>query len=138
MSYSLNKVILVGRLGADPELRQLDGGRARCRFNVATNRRWTDRQGQQREDVQWHRVVAWSKLADLCSSYLTKGRMVCVEGRLRRFRYTDRQGVERHMTEVVADTAIFLDRASSSVQAHPPAPPPPPAPPSEQLDDLPF
>jgi len=82
MDASVNKVILIGRLGTDPELRYFDSGKALCNFSLATNRSWKDRNGESQERTDWHRIVTWSRLAENCSKYLEKGRKVFVEGRL--------------------------------------------------------
>jgi single-strand DNA-binding protein len=106
---SVNRVILVGNLGADPELRYLPNGTPVCSMRIATNRRYTDKQQQVQEEVQWHRVTAWAKLAELCKSYLTKGRRIYVEGRIRNGSYEDKTGQKRYTTEVVSETVVFLD-----------------------------
>jgi single-strand DNA-binding protein len=106
---SVNKVILVGNLGADPELRRTPSGTAVCTMSVATNRRYTDKSQQVQEQVEWHRVTAWDKLAELCKSYLTKGRRVYVEGRIKHSSYNDKAGQKRYSTEIVSDTVVFLD-----------------------------
>ena len=105
---SVNKVILVGRLGADPELRYTTSGTAVCSFRVATNRVFTGRDGQRKEEVAWHRIVAWGKQGETCKSFLGRGRQVFVEGRLRQQSYTDKEGQRRFSTEVVADRVVFL------------------------------
>ncbi|MDO8519654.1 MAG: single-stranded DNA-binding protein [Deltaproteobacteria bacterium] len=105
---SVNKVILVGNLGADPEVRYTQGGQAVCNFNVATNERWKDKtSGQPEERTEWHRVVVWGKLAELCRDYLAKGRTVYLEGRLQTRKW-EKDGVARYTTEVVAQTVQFL------------------------------
>ncbi|MCC6751289.1 MAG: single-stranded DNA-binding protein [Deltaproteobacteria bacterium] len=116
---SMNKVILVGHLGADPELRYLDGGRAVCRLSLATNRVWTDAQGQKQEETDWHRVTVWGKSGERCGEYLRKGRRVCVEGRLHPHSYTDKQGAKRHATEVVSEHVPFLDRRGGEAGPEP-------------------
>lgn len=105
---SVNKVILVGHLGNDPELRQTASGRSLCKFRMATSRRWRDQQGQTQEDTCWHSVVTWGKSAEVCASYLRKGRQVYVEGRLSTRSYDDTQGVRRVWTEVVSSQVLFL------------------------------
>ncbi|MDO8519201.1 MAG: single-stranded DNA-binding protein [Deltaproteobacteria bacterium] len=105
---SVNKVILVGNLGADPEVRYTQGGQAVCNFNVATNERWKDKTtGQPEERAEWHRVVVWGKLAELCRDYLAKGRSVYLEGRLQTRKW-EKDGQTRYTTEVVAQTVQFL------------------------------
>ncbi|MBK6849621.1 MAG: single-stranded DNA-binding protein [Proteobacteria bacterium] len=108
MGSSVNKVILLGHLGADPELRQTNAATPVCNLAVATNRHWSDPQGQKHEEVSWHRVVVWGRQAELCQQYLRKGRQVYVEGRLRSASYTDKQGTKRQVSEVVSDSVLFL------------------------------
>ena len=132
---SVNKVIIVGNLGADPELRQTAEGRAICRFSVATNRRFTDKAGAQQERVCWHRIVAWGKQGELCGTYLKKGRTVYVEGRLERSSYKDSQGVERVSTEIVSHSVLFLSPVAREAL---PADLPPPHQPAAFDDELPF
>ncbi len=105
---SVNKAILVGRLGADPEVRYTQSGQAVANFNVATDETYTDKSGQRQEKVEWHRVVAWARLAELCGEYLRKGREVYVEGRIETREWTDRDGNRRWTTEIKANTVKFL------------------------------
>jgi single-strand DNA-binding protein len=104
----VNKVILIGNLGRDPELRYTQGGMARCNLNVATTRTYTNRSNEKVDETEWHRVVVWGKQAESCNQYLAKGRQVYVEGRLRTHDYEDKDGTKRWMTEVVAETVQFL------------------------------
>lgn len=106
---SLNKVILIGNLTRDPELRYTPQGTAVCTFGVATNRQWMMESGEKREETEFHRIVAWNKLAELCSQLLTKGRKVYVEGRLQTRTWTGQDGRERTTTEIVIDDMIILD-----------------------------
>lgn len=112
MARDLNKVMLIGRLAADPELRAVPSGQSLVQFRVATNRQWNDAQGQQQSQVEFTSVVAWGKLADLAHQYLRKGRQVYVEGRLQTRSWTDRQNVKHWRTEVVAENLIFLGAPS--------------------------
>jgi single-strand DNA-binding protein len=105
---SVNKVILVGNLGADPELKYTPSNRAVCNLSVATNEVWKDKSGQKQEKTEWHRVNVWGEQAEACSKYLTKGRMVYVEGRLQTRSWDDKEGKKRYSTEVVADRVVFL------------------------------
>ncbi|HUP56347.1 MAG TPA: single-stranded DNA-binding protein [Bdellovibrionota bacterium] len=105
---SVNKVILVGRLGQNPEVRYTPSGAAVANFSVATNENWTDKQGQKQERTEWHRVVVWGKLAELCNQYLSKGRQVYLEGRLQTREWEDKTGVKKYTTEVHAQTVQFL------------------------------
>ena len=130
---SVNKVILVGNLGRDPEVRATPSGQSVCNFSLATTERFTDRAGQQRDQTEWHNVVVWGKQADLCGQYLKKGRQVYVEGRLATHQYEAKDGTgKRYRTEVVAQRVQFLGgRASAGFDdgvpdfnAGPDAPPP--------------
>ena len=105
---SVNKVILVGNLGRDPEVRYTPGGQAVANFTVATNDSWTDKGGQKQERTEWHRVVVWAKLAELCGEYLSKGRQVYLEGRLQTREWTNKEGAKQYTTEVVANQVVFL------------------------------
>jgi single-strand DNA-binding protein len=108
----VNKVIIVGHLGADPELKFTASGQAVARFNVATSENWTDKQGQKQERTEWHRVVVWGKLGEVCGKHLSKGRQAYVEGRLQTRQWEDQQGQKRYTTEVVANTVQFLGPSS--------------------------
>ena len=107
-SMGVNKVILVGNLGANPEMRFTQGGQAVANLRLATTERWTDRNGQKQEQTEWHRVVVWGKQAEICGQYLTKGRQIYVEGRIRTRQWQDQQGQKRYSTEVVAQTIQML------------------------------
>jgi single-strand DNA-binding protein len=113
---SVNKVILLGNLTRDPELRKTEGKHAVCAFGLATNRNWTTDTGQKREEVEYHRLVAWDKLAAFCSKYLRKGRKVYVEGRLQTRSYTGKDGTEKTVTEVVLDEMLMLDPMPKAVR----------------------
>ncbi|MHB8418464.1 MAG: single-stranded DNA-binding protein [Myxococcales bacterium] len=104
----VNKVILIGNLGANPELRYTQGGQAVANFRIATNEKWTDKNGQAQERTEWHRIVVWGKLAELCNQYLVKGRQVYVEGRLQTREWTDKENHKNYTTEVVAQQVTFL------------------------------
>jgi len=105
---SVNKVILVGRLGQAPEVRYTPSGSAVANFSVATNESWTDKSGQKQERTEWHRVVVWGKLAELCKQYLAKGRQVYLEGKLQTRQWQDKEGQTKYTTEVMASTIQFL------------------------------
>lgn len=109
MARSLNKVTLIGNLTRDPELRYTPQGTAVCSFGVATNRQWTTDTGEKKEDVEFHNVVAWNKLAEICAQILSKGRKVYVEGRLSTNSWTGDDDVKRSRTEVVINEMIALD-----------------------------
>jgi single-strand DNA-binding protein len=104
----VNKAILIGNLGGDPELRSTPSGTPVATFTLATNESWTDREGQRQERTEWHRIVAWGKLAEICGQYLRKGRQVYVEGRLTTRSWEDRQGNQRKTTEIVANQMLML------------------------------
>lgn len=108
---SVNKVILIGNLGKDPEIRHTPGGAAVANFSLATNEAWNNREGQREERTEWHRVVAFGKLAEICGQYLKKGKQVYVEGRLQTRAWDDRDGNKRYTTEIVASTMTMLGRA---------------------------
>lgn len=108
-SRSLNKVMLIGNLTRDPELRYTPSGTAVCTIGIATNRTWTTESGEKKEDVEYHRVIAWNKLAELCSQLLTKGRKVFVEGRLQTRTWQAQDGTQRNTVEIVIDDMILLD-----------------------------
>lgn len=108
---SVNKVILVGNLGRDPELRHAPSGAAIASFTLATNEVWTNKDGQREVKTEWHRIVAFGKLAEICSQYLTKGKQVYVEGRLQTRSWEDREGNKRYATEIVASNMVMLGRA---------------------------
>jgi single-strand DNA-binding protein len=139
MARSLNKVMLIGNLGKDPELKYTPSGVAIATFSVATSEQWKDQEGNAQERTEWHNIVAWRKLAEIVGEYLKKGKKVYVEGKLQTRNY-EKDGVKRYVTEIVADQVIMLDSggqrpaASSSsmeepVAAHSDAP---------KEDDLPF
>lgn len=111
---SVNKVILLGRLGQDPELKYTPGGSAVCNFSLATTEAWTDKQGQKQEKTEWHRVVVWGKLAELCNQYLAKGRQAFLEGRLQTRSWDDKDGNKKYTTEILASTVQFIGGATAS------------------------
>src|SRR5256885_1856225 len=107
----VNKVILIGNLGRDPEVRYTPSGQAVANFTVATNEAWTDKSGQKQERTEWHRVVVWGKTAENCGEYLSKGRQVYIEGRLQTREWTNKEGAKQYTTEVVANPVggvVFL------------------------------
>ncbi len=109
MARGVNKVILVGNLGADPEMRHTGSGTAICSFNLATSESWTDKQsGEKQERTEWHRVKIFGRLAEIAGEYLKKGRQVYIEGSLRTDKYTDKQGIERYSTDIIANEMQML------------------------------
>ncbi len=117
----INKVIIVGRLGNDPDMKQIGSGQTVTRLSVATSEQWADKDGKKQEKTEWHRITAWGKLAEICGKHLSKGRQVYVEGRLQTNSWEDAQGQKRYSTEIVAQTVQFLgapsDREQSSSQS---------------------
>lgn len=108
---SVNKVILVGNLGKDPELRYTPSGAAVATFSLATTERYKDRDGNRQEKTEWHNIVAWRQLAEICGKFLHKGKQVYIEGRIQTRSYDDRDGNKRYITEIVADQMQMLGRA---------------------------
>jgi single-strand DNA-binding protein len=109
MARGINKVILVGNLGADPEMRHTGGGTAVTTLNLATSESWTDKQsGEKQERTEWHRVKLFGRLAEIAGDYLKKGRQVYIEGSLRTDKYTDKQGIERYSTDIIASEMQML------------------------------
>ena len=125
---SLNKVILIGNLTRDPELRYTPSGTGVCTFGLATNRSWTTQTGETKEDTEFHRIVAWNKLGELCSQLLTKGRKVYVEGRISSHSFIGQDGTQKTITEIVIEDMIILDsrkdygQTGASTNAHASAP----------------
>lgn len=135
---SLNKAILIGNLGKDPELSYTTGGVAVAKFSIATNERWKDDAGNLQEKTEWHNIVAWRKLAEVCGQYLKKGSKVYIEGRIQTRSWDDKNtGAKRYMTEIVVDDLIMLDgRSESSMGGGEPRPAAEPA--EQGGEDLPF
>ena len=130
MARDLNKVMLIGRLAADPELRSTPSGQTVGNFRVATSRQWNDAQGQPQSQTEFSQIVAWGKLADLANQYLRKGRQVYVEGHLQTRSWTDKNNQKHWRTEIVAETIIFLGSpaeapGSTAAGAAAEVPPPP-------------
>jgi single-strand DNA-binding protein len=109
-SRGINKVIIVGNLGDDPQVRYMPNGNAVANISVATSESWKDQQGQQQERTEWHRIVIFGKLAEIAGEYLRKGSQVYLEGKLQTRKWTDQSGVERYTTEIVADNMQMLGR----------------------------
>src|SRR2546426_7782019 len=138
MAKSVNKVILVGRLGRDPELKYTASGVPFCRFSMATDDVWNDKgSGERQERTEWHSIVAWDRLAEICNQYLTKGRLVYIEGSLQTREWDDQEGNKRKTTEIRARDMVMLGsagegggsrRPASTETAAPPRPPPGPRP----------
>src|SRR2546425_2062277 len=112
MAKSVNKVILVGRLGRDPELKYTASGTPFCRFSIATDEGWTDKtSGERQERTEWHNIVVWDRLAEICNQYLTKGRLVYIEGSLQTREWDDQEGNKRKTTEIRARDMVMLGSA---------------------------
>ena len=105
----VNRVILIGRLGRDPELKFTPAGKAVTNFTMATSENWKDDSGERQERTEWHRIVIWGKLAEVAAKYLTKGKQVYIEGRLQTREWTDKDGQKRYTTEIVANNMTLLD-----------------------------
>lgn len=133
----INKVILVGNLGADPEIRYTAGGTAVAKFSLATSEKFKDGQGNQQERTSWHRVTAWGKLAEICSQYLTKGKQVYIEGKLQYGSY-EKDGVKHYTTDITANTMQMLGGGGNGGRPHEPEPPFGPPEGGIPEDDLPF
>ena len=139
----VNKVILIGNLGADPELRHTTNGTVVANFRIATNEVYTDRNGERTQRTEWHRIVAFGRLAEIIGQYLKKGRQVYVEGRLRTREWEDQSGQKRYTTEIVCTQMVMLGaRSDEAIYTAEEAQPEPPegtaAPVVEEDDDLPF
>jgi len=139
---SVNKVILIGNLGQDPELRYTSSGSAVATFSLATNESWKDHDGNTQERTQWHNIVAWKKTAEICGEYLKKGARIYIEGRLQYRNYDDKNGIKRYVTEIILDQLLMLDSRNTGGggSSNNEAVPPPPVEDSsaDKADDLPF
>jgi len=143
---SVNKVILLGRLGKDPDLKYTPSGAGVATFSIATDLVWKDQEGNQKQQTEWHRIVAWRKTAEIASNYLKKGSQVYIEGRLQTRSWNDKNNITRYTTEVVADNLVLIgskmERAETSAEIPPPmdelVPAGPDAAPEPSEDDLPF
>ena len=140
MSRGINKVILIGNLGSDPEIKISASGSTIANFTLATNERWKNSEGVQQEQTEWHRVVAFGRLAEICGEYLRKGRQVYIEGRLQTRSWEDKEGTKRYTTEIVLRDMQMLGTKGETVMEDIPS-----SPPTQQQDkasteedDLPF
>lgn len=140
---SLNKVILIGNLGRDPEVRYMPNGEAVCNFSIATSETWNDRQtGQRQERTEWHNITLYRRLAEVAGQYLKKGSQVYIEGRIQSRKYTDKNGIERTAYEIIGSEMKMLgggnDGGQQNAQHTPPAPPrrQAPAAPAQPVDDI--
>ncbi len=117
---SLNKVMLIGNVGGDPNVRYLEGNAKVASFTLATTERFKDRSGEQRENTEWHNIVAWRSTADVVENYVKKGTQLYVEGKIRTRNYVDQSGVKKYVTEIVADSIQLLGRKSDDAGASAP------------------
>ncbi len=134
----INKVMLIGNLGKDPELRYTSSGVAVASFTLATNESWKDPEGNVQERTQWHNIVAWRKLAEICGEYLKKGSKVYLEGKLQYRNYDDKNGVKRYVTEIVLDELLMLDSKGGNQVGGEPSQQREEASPPGPASDLPF
>lgn len=140
----LNKVILIGRLGRDPEVRYMPNGEAVCNFSVATSEKYTDKNGQRQEATEWHNVTMYRKLAEIAGQYLKKGSQVYLEGKIQSRKYQGKDGIERTAYDIIVNEMKMLGGGNSDQQAQAETPTPPsrqatPATPVEDIDDdVPF
>jgi len=118
----INKVILIGHLGADPELRYTPNGTPVANFRIATTERWTNKQGERTESTEWHRIVAWGKLGEFCGQYLNKGKQIYIEGRLRTRSWEDRDGKKQWTTEIIAQRLQLLGKPEKPSEEEAPVP----------------
>ena len=143
---SLNKVILIGRLGRDPEVRYMPSGDAVCNFSVATSESWKDQNGVKQERTEWHEITLYRKLAEIAGQYLKKGSLVCIEGKIQSRKYTDKMGIERTAYDIIANEMKMLGGKSdvapvATTNSPPPQARPnsiPVAPVDDDSNDIPF
>ena len=140
---SLNKAILIGRLGRDPEVRHMPNGEAVCNFSIATSETWKDQHGQKQERTEWHNITLYRRMAEVAGQYLKKGSLVYIEGRIQSRKYTDKDGIERTAYEIIGNEMKMLGgkaegSSESANTAKPPAPPrrQTPAAPAQPVDDI--
>ena len=143
---SLNKAILIGRLGRDPEVRHMPNGEAVCNFSIATSETWTDQNGQKQERTEWHNITLYRRMAEVAGQYLKKGGLVYIEGRIQSRKNTGKDGIERTAYEIIGSEMKMLGGGNDSgqqVQAETPTPPrrqapAAPAQPVDDIDEIPF
>lgn len=146
MANSLNKAMLIGNLTRDPELRKTANGQSVSSFSIATNRAFTTQTGERKEQADYHNIVAWGRLAEICAQYLTKGKKIYVDGRIQSREWEGQDGQKRYRTEIVAENLIMLDKAGTnsggtSFKSDAPMSDDAPVPPAEdeiKLEDIPF
>lgn len=136
---TVNKAIIIGRVGADPELKHTSSGVAVASFNLATNESYKDKDGKVVDQTDWHRIVAWNKLAEICGQYLKKGSLVCIEGKIKTRSYDDKDGQKKYVTEIRADSMQMLgDKKESTISQTETHGREAQVPDLNQQDDLPF
>ena len=145
---SVNKAILIGRLGRDPEVRQMPNGEAVCNFSIATSETWKDQHGQKQERTEWHNITLYRRMAEVAGQYLKKGSQVYIEGRIQSRKYTGKDGIERTAYDIIGSEMKMLGgkaegSSESANTAEPPAPPrrqapAAPAQPVDDIDEIPF
>lgn len=113
---SINKAIILGYLGQDPEIKYTNQGDAVCNFSIATSEKWKDKDGKQAEKTEWHKIIVWKKLAEICSQYLSKGSLVYVEGRIQTRKWQDKNGQDKQSTEIIAKDVTFLSSKKDSIK----------------------
>ena len=119
MANGLNKVILIGNLGRDPEVRYTPGGLAVANFSMATSETWTTKEGEKETRTEWHRIVAWGKLGEICGEYLSKGKQIYIEGRIQTREWEDKEGNKRYTTEIIASQMLMLGSRESADESRP-------------------
>ena len=119
MANGLNKVILIGNLGRDPEVRYTPGGLAVANFSMATSETWTNKEGEKETRTEWHRIVAWGKLGEICGEYLSKGKQIYIEGRIQTREWEDKEGNKRYTTEIIALQMLMLGSRESAGESRP-------------------
>jgi single-strand DNA-binding protein len=119
MANGLNKVILIGNLGRDPEVRYTPGGLAVANFSMATSETWTNKEGEKETRTEWHRIVAWGKLGEICGEYLSKGKQIYIEGRIQTREWEDKEGNKRYTTEIIALQMLMLGSRESADESRP-------------------
>lgn len=135
---NLNRAQVIGNATRDPEVRTTPSGQTVANFSVATNLKWTDAQGQAQEKVEFHNIVAWRKLGEICGQYIKKGKQIFIEGRLQTREWTGQDGIRRFRTEIIADNMILLGSASGSAQGGGFTPAPTPITPVSPMDEIPV
>ena len=133
----MNKVILIGRIGKEPETRYMNNNDPVCHFSLATSEKWSDKQtGEKKEAVEWHNIVLYRKLAEIAQSYCHKGDLIAIEGKIQSRKYTGKDGIERTAYEIIASDLKMLGGNSNGGNSRPPAPPSEPEKAENQVDDL--